>query len=217
MGTKQETKLIVLSVLFLVTLLLVHGRVETTELRDKPPLNGYFQELAGYRPLRDIDLNSDAVQMLDLDDYAFIDYEGEQGKINLYIGYYATANKAYASHSPMVCYPSQGWRIDKRPERRSLVVGEYTVNHEVITTSYGDHQELVLYWYQTYSRTSTQVYRNKIDMAYSRLRYGDEQHAFVRVSVPFAGSSPEEAERAAAEFIRLFFPKMVDFFAEGQG
>jgi len=214
MGTKQETKLIVLIVLFLVTLLLVHGRVETTELGDKPPLNGYFQELAGYRHLRDVDLNADAVRMLDLDDYAFIDYEGEGGKINLYIGYYTTANKAYASHSPLVCYPSQGWRIEQRPQRRSLQVDGHTVSHEVITTSYGDHQELVLYWYQTYARTSTQVYRNKIDMAYSRLRYGNEQHAFVRVSVPFAGSTPEEAERVAAEFIRALFPKLVLFFSE---
>jgi len=216
LGTKKETKLIILAVLFLVTTLLVQGNKEQASVHGKPLLKDYFQNIAGYEALRAIDLNDKAVDMLKLDDYAFIDYEERGRKINLYIGYYYTANKAYASHSPLICYPSQGWEISGKPAKRTLAVGAHTVNYEVIATSYGEQKELVLYWYQTHARTSTQVYRNKIDMAYNKLMKKNEQHAFVRISVPFAGSTQEEAEKAGTDFLRAFFPKFIEYFAETQ-
>jgi len=214
LGTEKETKLIILMGLFLVTTLLVHGNTEPAPVHDKPALKGYLQNLAGYEVLRDVDLNNNAIRMLKVDDYAFVDYAGRGGKINLFIGYYYTANKAYASHSPLICYPSQGWKIENRPVRRTLTVGQHSVNYETIITSYGEQKELVLYWYQTHALTSTQVYRNKIDMACNKLMKKNEQHAFVRVSVPLANSTKDEAEKAADDFIRALFPRFIKYFAE---
>jgi len=216
LGTRKETKLIILAALFLVTTLLVHGNKEQASVHGKPLLKDYFQDIPGYEPLRTIDLKDNAIDMLKLDDYAFLDYMTRERKVNLYIGYYYTANKAYASHSPLICYPSQGWEIADKPAKRTLSVGPHTVNYELITTSYGEQKELVFYWYQTHGRTSTQVYQNKIDMAYNKLMKKNEQHAFVRISVPFADSTLEEAEKSGTDFIRVFFPKFLEYFAETQ-
>jgi EpsI family protein len=210
LGAKREKKLALLALLFLVTAILVHGSSEPDPVLSKPFLTEYFEDLEGYRKERRIALNEEAIQMLSLDDYAYIDYEGPAGRVNLYIGYYYTANKAYASHSPLVCYPSQGWQIDSKPVRRALAVGPYTVNYEEIITSYSGQRELVMFWYQSHGRTSTQVYRNKIDMAINRLRERDEQHAFVRVSMPMA--EHEAAERLGVDFTQSFFPLLVNFF-----
>jgi len=215
LGTKIETKLVILAVLFLVTTILVHGRgSEPATVHGKPSLQDYFQNLAGYKASRDIALTDAATKMLKLDDYAFIDYEGRKGGINLYIGYYYTANKLSASHSPLVCYPTQGWKIDNKPERRTLVVGQYSLNYEAIVTSYSGQKELVLYWNQTYAWTSNQAYQHKINLAYNKLMKTGEQHAFVRVTVPFANSSQDEAEKAGADFIRIFFPRLIEYFSE---
>jgi EpsI family protein len=212
LGTKRDGKLAVLAIIFLITTIFVHGNSEPAHVLNKPSLQNYFQNIEGYNEVKKNVLNDNAVQMLKLDDYAFLDYEGPTGKVNLYIGYYYTANKAYASHSPLVCYPSQGWQIENRPVRRSMTLGPHKINYEEITTSYGGQRELVMFWYQTHGRTSTQVYRNKVDMALNRLTQNDEQHAFVRVSVPMA--EHEVAERLGIDFTSAFFPRLVEFFAE---
>jgi EpsI family protein len=213
MGTKQEIKLIVLAGVFLATALLVHGGTTATEIPDKTPLAGYFRDLPGYTPLRDIELIEEATSLLQLDDYLFTYYAGPSGPVNLYIGYYYTAGKASAAHSPLICYPSQGWKIAEQPAGYSRVVGGFTLEYEEITTAYGGQQELVLYWYQTYARTQPKAYRTKIDIAFNKLLRRGEQHAFVRISVPY-DDNREEAQAAAMEFIRVFFPRLVEFFTE---
>ena len=213
MGTKQETKLIVLAVLFLATALLVHAGTAATVVPNKPPLNEYFRDISGYIPLQDIDLIEEATRLLQLDDYLFTYYAGPSGPVNLYIGYYYTAGKASAAHSPLICYPSQGWKITEQPARYSREIGGFALEYEEITTTYGRQQELVLYWYQTYARTQPKAYRTKIDIAFNKLLRRGEQHAFVRVSVPY-DDNREEAQAAAMEFIRVFFPRLVEFFAE---
>jgi len=197
--------------LFLLTGIFVYWRTTPSEARKKPPLDEYFEQVAGYETLRHVAMEASAVKMLALDDYTFTDYRGGNGRVNLYIGYYYTADKAYASHSPMVCYPSQGWKIDEQPVRHSLDVGPNRINYEEIVTSHGEQKELVLYWLQSHLLTNNQVYMNKIDMAYNKLTKDDEQHAFVRVSVPIIDSDYEQARKSAVDFIRAFYPNFIRF------
>ena len=154
---------------FLCTCVVVYGMKQPEINRKKPPLKGFLQQVPGYTVLLDIDLEENAFKMLNLDDYIFTDYMGQNGKVNLYIGYYYTADKAYASHSPLVCYPSQGWKIDSQPTANTLQVGPQTINYEWIITSLGERKELVLYWYQAMLQTNTQVYKNKISKYHKRL------------------------------------------------
>ncbi|KJS28603.1 MAG: hypothetical protein VR64_23780 [Desulfatitalea sp. BRH_c12] len=204
-------KMLVLMVVFFSTCIFVYGFNKPSEIVKKPALMNYFDSIDGYATLRHIPLKESSVAMLALDDYVFADYKGEQGVINLYIGYYYTADKAYSAHSPLVCYPSQGWKIDTRPVKSTLTFGHHKIYFEEIVTSHGEEKELVLYWYQTGHFTNTQVYRNKIDMGYNKLVKNDEQHGFVRVSVPFGNDSGVRAKQAATKFIQDFYPSLVKF------
>ena len=176
----------------------------------KAPLKNYFQQLTGYQTERSIDLSNDNVKMLKLDDYIFIDYKGPTGHTNLYIGYYYTANKAYSAHSPLICYPSQGWKIADKPQKKTLQLGPNIINYEEIITSLGEQKELVLYWYQAGLQTNTQVYKNKIDMGFNKLRNNDEQHGFVRVAIPLT-TSYTETQKAATNFIMAFYPEFISY------
>jgi EpsI family protein len=146
-------------------------------------LKDYFLHLDGFANRDMIGMPDDTIKMLNLDDYLFANYQGPLGTANLYIGYYYTANKAYAAHSPLVCYPSQSWKIESSPNRGSLQVGAQTIEYEAITTSLEDTKELVIYWYQAGLFTNTKIYKNKIDMGFNKLMNNNEQHCFVRVAL----------------------------------
>ena len=177
-------------------------------------MQDYFADIAGYTTLRNIPLEESAFAMLDLDDYVFADYAGKDGKVNLYIGYYYSANKAYSAHSPMICYPSQGWEINQQPVRHSLNVGPHIIQYEEIITSLGTTKELVLYWYQAYQQTNIQVYKNKLDMGYNKLMHNNEQHAFVRVSVPFSDLTSDKAHQSAIDFMQVFYPQFLRYIED---
>jgi len=215
LGNKIEIKLSVLSILFLFTCAFIYWPTAPTKTTKKTDIGHYLEHIDGFKTLRRIDLGDSAFQMLKLDDYAYYDYQRDLGRVNLYIGYYYTASKAYASHSPLICYPSQGWKIDKQPVLSSLEVGKHKINFEEVITSYGKQQELVLYWYQTHQYTNTQVYKNKIDMAINKIKHNDGQHGFVRVSTSLTDSSYDEAKMRAVDFIQAFYPKFIAFIDEG--
>jgi len=210
-GKKIELKLMVLIGFFLVTCVFVYGFNQPGEIKRKPPLTDYFREVDGYKNMGFIWMSDHHVNMLELDDYMFANYRRDGEQPNLYIGYYYSADKAYSAHSPTVCYPAQGWKVDTDPVVGSLNIGPFTINYEEIVSSHGKQRELVLYWYQSHLSTNTQVYLNKIDMAYNKLVNNDQQHAFVRVAMPFVDAPYEKVKAEAVAFIHAFYPQFVEF------
>ena len=211
MGNQIRKKLLLLSVCFVITSILIYWPSPPRKTTKSAKLSFYFDYIDGYTKVRPIKLEDNAFNMLDLDDYLYADYyQGKKETVNLYVGYYYTANKAYAAHSPLVCYPSQGWEIKGDPRTSTLEMGKYKINYEEVIASFGNNKELVVYWYQSHVATNTQVYKNKFHMAISKLKYNDEQHAFVRVSTPII-ISYSDAEERILNFIKIFYPKFVDF------
>ena len=205
-------KLLVLMTVFLCTSLLVYTQKAPDAAENVPPLKQFLSQIPGYTTVGDINLENDAYNMLKLDDYLFTTYANADGQVTLYVGYYYTSSKAYAAHSPLICYPSHGWQVEGKPTVRTLQVGNYRITYEEIVTSYGEQRELVLYWYQTRDRANIRVYRNKIDMGYNKMVHNDPKHGFVRVSVPFAASaSYEETKKRATDFIKVSYPHLLHY------
>lgn len=213
MGKTLNLKILLVAVILGSTGLLVHMTSSgTTPIQAHTPLEEALGEIDGYDRISLIELADDAFAMLKLDDYFFADFKGPGGEeVNLYIGYYYSANKAYAAHSPLICYPSQGWQIDVKPRLGRLEIDPHTIKYEEIVTSLGGTKELVLYWYQTRLFTNVHVYRNKIDMGYNKLKYNDQQHGFVRVSVPVLKEDFAAARAVAYDFIKAFYPQLTEF------
>ena len=213
MGNKIKLKLIFLSILFGLIAAFIFNREETT-IPKKPPLKGHFTTLTGYTPPQHVELADHLVTMLNLDDYFYANFVEPRGTVTLYIGYYYSADKAYAAHSPLICYPSQGWTIDSSPTTHDLQVESHTIHYEEIVTSLGTEKELVLYWYQANLLTNTQIYKNKIDMGYNKFMGYGQQHAFIRVSVPFATNTYDQTKKRAIEFIEIFYPEFSNFIID---
>ena len=212
MGAPTKVKLLVLVGVFLITSLLVYTQNSPVAAVNVPPLKQFLGQIPGYTTIGDIELGADAYNMLKLDDYLFTTYGNADGQVTLYAGYYYTSSKAYAAHSPLICYPSHGWRVEGNPMVRTLRAGSNQITYEELVTSYGEQRELVLYWYQARDRANIRVYRNKIDMGYNKLVHNDPKHGFIRVSVPFAASASYEGTRKRAiDFIEAFYPNLLQY------
>ena len=212
MGTKTKIKLIILAGIVLCTCLATYILNQSKTVDNQPPpLKQYLGQIPGYTTMGDIALGIEAYDMLKLDDYLFTAYQNQDGQVmTLYVGYYYTSNKAYAAHSPLVCYPSHGWQLEGKPVVHTLEVRSNMITYEEIVTTYGEQRELVIYWYQARDRANIRVYRNKIDMGYNKLLHNDSKHGFVRVSLPLVADY-EETKKRAIEFIKAFYPSLLQF------
>jgi len=213
LGRKKTIQLTVLIVVLLITGFLVYktfdpvDSVDVTKSRD---LQTVFGAVEGYRVTYKSPLDDDVYRFLELDDYTSVGYGKDGASVGLYIGYYYSLDKVSAAHSPLVCFPGQGWAIDK-PSLHSLKVGEHTINYAEMVASLEGRQELVLYWYQAHETTATDVYRNKINAMINKLTGQQQEHAFVRVSVSFGDTDKENARQAGIKFIRAFYPAFLSY------
>jgi EpsI family protein len=213
LGRKKTAQLIVLIVVLLITGLLAYKTFIPAELPDvvkSRDLQTVFGPVKGYKIIYRSPLEKEIYKFLELDDYTSVGYEKDGASVSLYIGYYYSLDKVSSAHSPLVCFPGQGWGIDT-PSMHSLKVGDNTINYAEIVATLGGRHELVMYWYQAYDTTATDVYRNKINAMINKLTKNQQEHAFVRVSVPFGGTDKETARQTGIEFIRAFYPVFLGY------
>lgn len=197
-------------VVFLATCFGVYSTPETRPMGHHPALRSFLRTIGGYTT-DTVALKEEVSRFLDLDDYTFTGYTAaDGGKVTLFVGYYYSADKVSAAHSPLTCYPGQGWAIEQ-PVPREMVVGGHAINLGQLVASRDGGKELVLFWYQAGESTSSFVFRNKIRVMFNKLTTGNEQHAFVRVSVPFSDSGEARAEERGRQFITAFYPKFIEF------
>lgn len=209
---KRATKLIILVVLLLVAcfFVYVYNKPDAVTLDKRLQLQDFLSNIDGYKIASHVGMEENIYQFLDLDDYVFTNYAGTEGRVNLFIGFYYTADKLSAAHSPLVCYPAQGWLINN-PVMHRLTVAEHDIHYAEIIASLGEDKELILYWFQAHEKTTPHVYRNKINTIFNKITRQQEQNALVRVSVPFTNSSYDKAKKTATDFIEVFYPDFIDF------
>ncbi len=216
MGNKKEKQLIILIVLLSITCLMVYSSPSSEKPGKKIALSHYLESIEGYTTESDNALSPQVFKALDLDDYMSTVYIGANGRVSLYIGYYYSLAKVSAAHSPTICFPGQGWTINQ-PAMKRLVVDDKTIHYAEMLASILENKSLILYWYQAYHLTSPYIYRNKINTLLNKISGKKENHAFVRVSIPFSDTiTKENAEKTGTDFIKAFYPKFIKFMDENE-
>jgi EpsI family protein len=211
MGNQISHKLWFIAIIFFITACSAAFLRSPSIPVAKPPLVQFLNQIEGYSDPVPIPLDERVYQRLKLDDYIFSAYKKKDAATYLYIGFYNSPTKAYSSHSPLICYPSHGWKIIRPAVKKKLILDDNDIHYNEVITAKGSREELVIFWYQANLFTNTDIYLNKIDMAYNRFMKSGEQHAFVRISVPMQNSSYEEACLVASDFIKRFYPHFVEF------
>ena len=210
MGNKKIIQSCILIFILLITGFLAYKTPVSVEAQKTKDLKTLLGPVEGYVTTYESPLDKDILRFLELDDYTSINYKKAGASIGLYIGYYNSLDKVSAAHSPLICFPGQGWAVDQ-PLVRRLNVGDHSINYAEMVATLEGTQELVLYWYQAHESTSAAAFQNKINAMINRVSKNEQEHAFVRVTVPFVLSEKEKARQVAIKFIQAFYPKFLSY------
>jgi len=165
---------------------------------DRKQLSGFPQQLGDWRQ-KGIDqiLDEETLKVLRASDYLLRDFQRSDGQVaNFYVGYYATQSNGASYHSPLNCLPGSGWVLSE-PGRVTLSMPggkTFTANKYVIKN--GDHQSLMVYWYQGRGRAVASEYWGKVYTVIDSVRLRRSDGAMVRVTVPINGSEAVALESA---------------------
>lgn len=205
MGHGKARPLIYLAVSMAAAAILLHALDSEEDVVSKAPLSKVLSQVPNWSTKGDIPLDENIIQALDLDDYLFRNYAKDGATVTLYIGLYRVAKKVGAAHSPLVCFPGQGWVISK-PDSVRLETPGASIQIASMTASKGKQHELLFYWFQARGKTSRGTLMQKIYSFAEAFRGRPTDNAFVRISIPIEEGNSEKQRLAAMDFIRSFYP-----------
>jgi len=207
-----KIKGIALLSIFLSAAYLVFSKpnVRQTQVIENKAISSYLETIEGFSEMTRHALPGEVSRTLKLDDYAGISYLKENRRVDLYIGIYNTAQKVNLNHSPLVCFPGQGWEIDS-PDMQSLSFADFTVNYAATIAKQGPTRHLVMYWYQAYNKTTAHSFVQKLQAFYWDFTHNKGQNAFVRITVPLHGIEADQARSLGHDFIENFYPHLVRY------
>ena len=196
------------------TSVLVYWEPDSKAAKKQCTLAQALANLSGWRSEGLVELDGAIVGSLDLDDYVNHNFSNGSETVSLYIGYYLTSKKVGAAHSPLVCFPGQGWVLSDA-ENKSLKIGEEKINYSKMIASIGSRKELLIYWFQAFDRTSPGTFFQKLNTLWSKFHSGRTDNAFVRVTVPIQDISIDEAYKSGVKFIEDFYPLFLNYVKNG--
>ena len=159
--TIKAYKLVILILCFALTSVVIYRHPSSKAVEKKIPLSQALSDINGWVMRGYTPLDPTIVKALELDDYINQNYSNGNKSISLYIGYYLTTKKVGAAHSPLVCFPGQGWVVSNTKDE-SLTIGGHHLQLASMVIDMGPRKELVLYWYQSFDKTSSGTFLQKI-------------------------------------------------------
>jgi len=210
LATIKPHKLVILIICFGLTSILIYRSPTSRPVSKQVPLAQALEDIQGWSVVGNTPLDQKIVKALELDDYVNHSFTNGNDTISLYIGYYLTSKKVGAAHSPLVCFPGQGWVFSKAENKFLTVQGNNVRLMSMIVTR-GQIKELVLYWFQAFDKTSPGTFFQKVHVLFAKFFHSREDNAFVRISISVGEKSLPECRETVFEFIRSFYPIFLNY------
>jgi EpsI family protein len=215
LGHISRSKIIGVVICFIIAAIFVYWQPDSKIAKKERSLVQNLADIEGWKNSGLIQIDTRIVNVLNLDDYVNNYFTNGDAIVSLYIGYYLTSKKVAAAHSPLVCFPGQGWDLSDF-EKKSVKVGNHTINLMRIIASTPQRKELLIYWFQAYEKTSSGTFFQKINTLLSKFIDGREDNAFVRVTVPMKNMDVDQAYKMGVDFIKAFYPRFLEHVKDDQ-
>ena len=177
-------------------------------------LSQYLGEVGSWSSFKRVAKMDGNIQgALATDDSLFTTYKRGDRELDVYIGYYFTSDKIGKPHSPLVCFPGQGWSTSNE-KKRTLILREkdqVLLHVNSIIVQKGENRQLILFWFQAYDRSCANTFSQKIVALWNRIRHGREDNAFIRVSIACDNEDIETSLAEASEFLEVFYPAFLRY------
>jgi EpsI family protein len=217
MGQISKARISIIIGCLLLTGAVIYWQPASGSVEKKERLNQTLSNIDGWKVSGQTPLEKKVVEALQLDDYVFSAFSNGRETVHLYVGYYVTTKKVGAAHDPLVCFPGQGWVLSDKSvgELKLDKGGETAVSYSSMIAQKGTEKELLVYWFQSYDKTSADTFNQKLRSLSAKLGRGGEDNAFVRVSIPMSDRPLAESKKVALEFIKNFYPVFLKYVRDG--
>lgn len=212
-GKGYRKKIIVLCALFFCTGLISFTGFSGDKLQPKEyKLADFPYDLNGWLGV-DAPVSSKAIKALELDDLLNRTYRKVDKEVSVYVGYYYDFRKVGKLHSPLVCFPGQGWNIydDNSSKLKVGPQNKFTLNVRTMIAERGRTKQLVLFWYQAYDKGINRTFKQKLTVAYNKIFRHKGDSAFMRIIVNINRDDIDKAHSVAEEFLNDFYPEFISF------
>ncbi|MBL4806163.1 MAG: VPLPA-CTERM-specific exosortase XrtD [Rhodobacteraceae bacterium] len=144
--------------------------------------------------------------ILNMSDYFLGHYRADDTPpITLFIGYYEQQSANNTPHSPRVCIPSGGWKIEDLSEME-LKNGDQMVPVNRVLISRGENKLLVYYWFQQRGKFLANEYKAKFNLLLGGLTSARTDGALVRLYMPIKSTMSEVlADKKLTQFSEELF------------
>jgi exosortase D (VPLPA-CTERM-specific) len=188
------------------------------DFREKTPLVKSFSsfplKVGEWRGSR-MQMEQKYLDVLNLSDYALVDYKDPQGKeVSFYVAYNASQSKGQATHSPATCLPGSGWdfRESGTVSLPFTTGGEKSVRVSRAFMEKNGARQLVYFWFPQRGRVLTNLYQIKIYNFYDALIRQRTDGALVRLITPvYQDEDAGKAESRLLAFTRGIVPVLDGF------
>jgi EpsI family protein len=149
----------------------------------------------------DLPIDSAAIDLIKPDFYIYRNYALDGQNINVFIGHYETLEKSDLAHSPLVCYPGQGWEITEK-NRIEFKVSQRNIEFASMTVQKGAQENLVVFGYRTEKLITGSIIKARLHLIKERILNNSERSAFIRFSTGIVNGNLNGANRLLINFIK---------------
>ncbi len=201
------------------TELVLHVRGDVDRVPPSRPLHE-MPITIGTRTAIDIPIDDETLAILGKGDFlnrvylppSYKTTSNANGRVGLYIAYFATQRTGQSIHSPQNCLPGAGWTFQTSgvTEFSDANGKQYKVGEYLITN--GTENEEALYWYQLHGESIANDYKAKLFTVADSIRYGRTDEALIRIMTPVSpGEDRTVAHDRAIEFARQIAPLLPEY------
>jgi len=149
---------------------------------DSRSITKFKIKIDGWYLKNEFKLNKHILAILKPQYYLIRDYINKHGKkVTLTLVYHK--NNRWGAHNPIVCYKSQGWKIDEAVKVIKIGTAENTlyVNRFIVDKA-GTKKIVYYYWFSSKGKITTSRMKQMFDMILNGLLYGYTESGFIEFS-----------------------------------
>ncbi|MBU8920321.1 MAG: EpsI family protein [Bacteroidales bacterium] len=216
MDKVNRSRLVVLSAILaaltIYTYVLRYREAPTTAL---PDLSAIPLQTIGYSAVEEY-IEPESLRLLGADTTLARSYTGEEGTIELFLGYFARQQENSQIHSPKHCYPGSGWNIISESGVIIAVGSKKNRAKELVITD-GGSRRLVIYWFSMNGEFIPDEFALKFHQMKSALLSRSQAAAFIRFSTPITEGSEATARKRLLPFMEELSPAIMSAIGEKSG